>query len=732
MLKHCGSVSGPALMAAVLSAFPLVAFAETAPAEAPTASTAIQEVVVTAERFRSTVQTTPVAVTAFSKDTLVQRQINNVLDAASQIPGIVITPATGTSTATRIVLRGAGQENSGVLFDPAVGIYIDNVYQPRINGAFFDFFDLDHLEVLRGPQGTLYGRNTSGGAIKLETKRPTDDVSGAGDAVYGSFNTVSLRGYVSGPIVPGKVDGLISAYINRRDGITQDVNYGGAVNNKRNGGVRLKLLFTPFEKFEAEVTAFYLQDTSDPGIGVPVQVANQAVDPAAVPGRDLTRSELYGPENAKLFNRGVSVNAHYDVTSALRINSITGYGNLHGDQVDSFWLTALPPALPIGAGTIYKDHFVSQEFNATYTSDKLRGVAGVYYFSEVGNQYNLTPYSTGGALYNYTRYTETYAGFAQATYTILSRIGLTAGIRYTHENAKLDQIFPFNVKNALQQEGAKDFSAVTPKFGIDYQANANLLVYLSYTRGFKSGGFSSLSPSTNTGTLGIIAGPTPYSPERVTSYEGGVKFTTTDHRFRINAAVFDAEYTDLQLPVFFPGTSVSYTSNASGARIRGIELEPTWQPIDALQIYANASFQDGKYTAPFNCAIANTSVVDCSGNKIKGLAPEKAVLGFIFSPAIPTVPGAFHLRAEADYSDKYYNNVANSINLVQTPSNTLINASLAWDSPDGHFTVALEGKNLVDHRFILAGLQLSSPVKPTVTAYPNEPRIIDIRVRARF
>src|SRR5207237_7474227 len=142
----------------------------------------------------------PVAVSAFSETMLQERQVTDVRQLTSQIPGIVITPATGTSTAARIVLRGAGQEQSGINFDPAVGIYIDNVYQPRINGAFFDFFDIARLEVLRGPQGTLYGRNTSGGAIKLETRRPTFNWTESGELRGGESDDREGKALLEGPL----------------------------------------------------------------------------------------------------------------------------------------------------------------------------------------------------------------------------------------------------------------------------------------------------------------------------------------------------------------------------------------------------------------------------------------------------------------------------------------------------------------------------------------------------
>ena len=162
---------------------PNLAYAQAQSAQGQTA--VLEEITVTAERVSSSLQTTPIAISAFTPEGLSARQITNVLQAAAAIPGVMITPTTGGSNSARIHMRGAGQENGGVLYDPAVGVYIDNIYMPRINGAFFDLFDIDRLEVLRGPQGTLYGRNTNGGAIKIVTKRPSMDFQAAAYLVEG-------------------------------------------------------------------------------------------------------------------------------------------------------------------------------------------------------------------------------------------------------------------------------------------------------------------------------------------------------------------------------------------------------------------------------------------------------------------------------------------------------------------------------------------------------------------
>lgn len=714
--------------------------ADAAPAAAAGPTANLEEVIVTAERFSGNVQSTPIAVSAFTPTTLEARQITNVLQVASQIPGVVITPATGTNNSARIVLRGAGQEQSGIQFDAAVGVYIDNVYQPRINGSFFDFFDIGQLEVLRGPQGTLYGRNTSGGAIKITTKRPSFQLVYGGDATFGSYNTRDARGYISGPLIDDKLAFSLSAVTRNRDGWTNAPAYGRKVNNKKVNGARAKLLFTPNEKFEVEAAVDVQEDHSDPGIGSPIQllglVPPSPLDPAAVPGRDLFRTELFGPISAKADSIGGSINAKYAVSPNLTFNSITGYRNLRATQAESFTLSrnAAGTLSPIGGSYRFQDHFFSQEFNATFEIDKLKGVAGVYYFQEKGTIEDTPLYTSVANLDIRNRGTTAKAVFAQGTYELGAGVALVGGLRYTTEDADFTQNYfnqVFLGRPVGPQSASKSFKATTPKVGVNWQATPDTLFYVSFTKGFKSGGFNNVNPSTNVGTPGIPAGPVPYGAEDVKSYEAGLKFTTSDHHFRVNIAAYRADYAGLQLPVFFPGTTNTFTSNAAGARIQGIELEPTWQVTPEFQIYGNASFSHGEYTSDFNCSLFNTSIVNCRNAKIKGVVPTKSTLGFTYDLPL-NIPGKLRMGADWEYSEKYFNNVSNTLPIVQTPSYSLYNAFLAWDSPDGHWTVSLEGKNLADKRFALESLQIASPVSPSVTAYPNDPRMIDVRIKANF
>lgn len=729
-------LAGLASMVTAMMLAPVATMAQGTTSQATNAPPAggLAEVVVTAERFSTNVQTTPVAVTALTSETLEERQVTNVLESSSQIPGIVITPATGTSNGARIVLRGAGQEQSGINFDPAVGIYVDNVYQPRINGAFFDFFDLERIEVLRGPQGTLYGRNTSGGAIKIETLRPTFHWTGAAELSGGNWDSRQARAYVSGPLMSDKVAFSLSGVIRKRDGFIYGTAYGKDLGRMDRRAVRGKVLITPNDKLDIEASFVAQQDNSDPGIGVPLQVGAGVVDPLATGrDRDLTVTEVFGPYGQSLRNNEATLNVKYKFSPELTLSSTTGYGDLTQRSSGTIlWITAAAQAsgngaLNIGAGGDGRtfDRFTSQEFDLTYSGQKLRGVAGLYYFKERGRNYALL-----GNINDQIRDTKALAAFMQLTYDVTDTVSLTLGDRYTKEDAEFSQWYHL-LTPAPQTGYKKSFTGTSPKFGINWQATDNLFTYASLTKGFKSGGFNPVPPNTNTGVPGQIAFPVPYGPETVKSYELGVKFQTANHRLRVNTALFQAEYSGLQLPVFFPGTSSSYTSNASSATIKGLELEPTWQVTDSLQLYSIAAWTQGKYTQSFICSGSDGVFRDCSGNHIKGVIPHKIVTGFAYTPELP-LPGRLRISGDWSMTGAYFNNVANSIYLVQTQAADIYNGSISWTAPDDKWSLTLDGRNLANKHYVIAGLQLSSPVRPAVTGYINEPRQVTLRFRMNF
>jgi len=738
MAGHFYSKAACCLLPMAFSALaPIVASAQTADI-AGSSSAALEEVSVSAERYRATVQTTPVAVTAISAATLADRQIGNVLEAASEIPGTVIMPNINSSNNARIVMRGAGQENSGINFDQAVGVYIDDVIQPRVNGAFFDFFDVGSIEVLRGPQGTLYGRNSSGGAVKIITRRPAFEWTGGGEVAAGDWHAYSGKGYISGPIFGDKLAFSLSASGNKHDGYLYSPYYHKHVGKTKNSAERAKLLYTPTDSLEFQLEYHFIQDYSQPTYGVPLLVAPNVVGTQAngTRNRDLTITENLGdPGHPYLYNDGGSLHATWK-DGPLNVNYIGGIGNLRtfSDGTVSLTLTRAAQvayengtAAPAGANEGHdRVQWYSHELNTTYSTERLKGVGGLYYYNEKGSSRSI---ALDSPTIDMDRGVDAWAAYAQGTYTLDSGLGFTVGGRHTSEKADFTQFYRLQLANP--QSDSKTFNANTYKFGVNYQITSDILTYASYTQGFKAGGFNPVPPANSIGG-GQVGRPVAYNPENVKSYEIGGKFTTFEQRLRLNLALFQANYTGMQLPQFFPGTTTSYTTNATSATVKGIEFEPAFQVLDDLQLYGSGSVMTGKYTGPFNCSLPNTQVVDCSNRHLKALVPRKLTLGLRYSPPIPFIPGRLTLNGSWDYNSRYYTNLANELAVFQPQQASLFNASLAWIDPSGMYKAALEVRNLGNAHYIMNGVQLASPTAPQVTGYPNDPRTIMLRLGVNF
>lgn len=717
-----------AAVGCVLTAASPLHVAAAVPAEAASvdAGVKLEEVTVTAERFSSTVQSTPVSVTAVTAAELAERNISSVLQAAEAVPGVLIVP--GASSIARVSMRGSLQSLSGIRSNAVVGIYIDDVIQPRPNGGLFDFFDIETLEVLRGPQGTLYGRNTPGGAIKVQTKRPTFDWTAAAELGVGNLDAREGKAYVSGPLIEDKLAFSVSGVMRQRDGFIYGPQYGERVGDVDSRGQRVKLLYTPTEKLEIDFSVFAIQDYTEMGVAIPLTLLPGVNDPYAAPGRSLDLVETAGSLRQRLNNSGASINATYTVSDVWQLQSITGYGNLR--WVDDGSELILTPAIIAqnngqlslaneGRSDPSSSEFFSQEINAYYESGRLKAVGGVYYFHEDGVARQVTPTS----LLDDQNKTEAAAVFGQAIYTLGGGVNVTAGLRYTRETQEYYSFQTGSVRGA--QVGSGTWTALTPKLGLDWKVTSNLLTYASWTKGYRAGGFNPRNPDTG------LFDPTPYGEETVDSYEVGLKFMSDDRRFRLNAAAYVAMYEDLQLPVFMTGTNQLYTINASGAKVKGIELEPTWQASDSLQLYGNMSFTDGNYTDRFLCAGQYNQIIDCSNKKLKGLVPVMSVVGFKFSPQLP-IPGGLSIDGSWRFVDKHYNNTSNEGPLDQTQAQDLYNAAIRWEDDQGRWNVSLEGRNLEDKRFVQSTVQRAHATQPATSAFVNMAREIMFRVGTNF
>jgi iron complex outermembrane recepter protein len=681
----------------------------------------LAEIVVTAERRSENLQTTPIAVTALSADALRSQSVSQFSDLARTVPGLSISSASTTApgSATPVVyIRGIGQQDPSIFQDPGVGIYVDGVYVARSAGSAIDLPDIERVEVLRGPQGTLFGKNAVGGAINIVTQTPSDVPTGSLDATIGNYNLVDLRGLVSGPVATDLAGGL-ALDAKREDGYVDRLSYPDRSKTGTEGGVdhlsgRTRLHWTPMEDLSVDFSADYTryQDESAAGLTTvypPTSIYtlwNTLV--ASKGGLTWTPADAETGGKYSTFATGPNFADDHIYGSGIWLSwklpwatfrSITAYRYAHetysrdsdGSPADFFSATGY-----------HQTSQYSQELQLLGSSfeDRLKWISGLYYLHENGQESDLAIIAPGlytethntslelGRLYGIKTTTDSYAGFGQATFYITRALGLTAGLRYTSE-PKSAVVSSFGTESGIlyvpPTAVSKTFSSLTPKYGIQYQVDPNVMLYASATKGFKSGGFN--------GRVSTLAGLTTFAPETVWSYEGGVKSTLLDNRLRINLAGYYMDYDNIQLAYFIltPGGVVNAVSNVAAAELHGVEAEVAAVPVSRLRLAASASWEDNYYTN----IQPGAQVV--KGDKMpytpKWTASFSADYAFI-------LPGDATLTPHVDYSFKgrTFAVISNSFP-SELSAYSLVNARLTYAPANDHWSLAAYATNLTNRYY---------------------------------
>jgi len=547
------------------------------------------EIVVTARRTEERLQRVPASVSAFNERALDRIQAEDTTGLQGAVPNLNIVQGRGSSNATNIYIRGIGQPDALQTFDPAVGVYVDDVYLSRIRGNQLDLLDVDRIEVLRGPQGTLYGKNTIGGAIKYVSRKPGKQFRADASVTVGSYHQFDVKAAVSGPVSDTLSLGL--AFIREKhEGYVKDPVLDRRYNDKNNWGTRGALAFTPSSRFRFDLSADYSHDNDALNVGAPINelrhlFSNTVILPLAQDPSDYdfkARTTPGLPNSTKLRHWGVAGTATYDIGDGLTLKSITAYRKLHTkDFIDI-------DATQAQVGDVLVDvhqHQLSQELQLAYTSDRLSGVAGLYYLDERNESHqeafandlvDLTPFRgvfpdflLGPS--NFPTFlrtidddlkTKSYAGYANASYTIVPNVRLSAGVRWTKETKDYFRTTStFSSSPLLTSVAPFDFAPpkgkwtdVSPMASLDWQATPTTMLYARVAKGFQSGGFNGRANDPSTSTK--------YDPEKVLSYEAGFK-TTILNRLRLNGDVFYNNYKDFQ------------------ARVSGIATDPTTRDVRA-------------------------------------------------------------------------------------------------------------------------------------------------------
>ncbi len=660
----------------------------------------VEEIVVSAQRRVEPLQTTPVTVTALSEEALETRQVTNVIDIAAQVPNLRIDPVTGVANAAKIFLRGVGEDQSGPNTDSAIGLYVDDVYYPRTLGALFDFLDVERVEVLRGPQGTLYGRNTPGGAVKLITRGASEEFRGRADVTIGNYSRRQFRAAVSGPLTD-TLGGAISALKNERDGTSFSTTLGRDVNRKDVEAIRGSLVFTPSDALNMRLSYDWMNDETESYL--PTSILGGFPD-------DLLVTDSGEEPTARLIQRGASLNVSYDF-GGFELQSITAYRALEQSAfLDNDGRAARVLAFEFEAD---QDQF-SQELLLTAEWDAFQVLGGAYYFTET-NDYSAVNYFlanvTPGA---FNQETDSIALFGTVGWSITDALSLSVGARWTRDKKDWQDTYPGLGLNFTNDESWNSF---TPRVTMDYQLSGATMVFASYAAGYKAGGF-------NRSTNATVA-TTPYDEEEVTTWELGIKTDLYDRRLRLNATAFYNDYENLQLSAFDPATNISRRFNAAQATTQGVELEVSAVPVEGLQTFLTIGYLDAGYDEFFDNV--GGVLTDVSDRKLKG-APRWTLAGGASYLFPVTDMGDFRLSADFNNRSEVFQNVANTP-VVATPTITLWNAAFSWTSPDERWRATLGGKNLSNKQYFGAALYIANLAE---VVYPAEPRTWTLSLRYDF
>lgn len=743
-----------------------------------------QEITVTARRREETLLSVPIAVTAFSGDKLVKSGAIDLTDIQATTPNTTFKAARGTNSTLAAFIRGVGQQDPVPGFEAGIGIYLDDVYLNRPQASVLDIYDVDRIEVLRGPQGTLYGRNTIGGAVKYVTKRLPNKLALTLKGTYGSYN--ELDGVISASTPVGDLFkiGVTGARLSH-DGFGHNLVSGIDNYNKDVWAGRGTVEFeTPDKRIFVRITGDYTDDKSNPRNGhrlIPGLLSGAPV----LPNVYDTQAGLSNPKNS-VKGGGISMSVTANLNDAFTFRSITAYrGDKSYTPIDFDSL----PAVDVDVPAVYRNDQTSQEFQLLYKSDKLNGLIGYYYLSaDASTGFDVLLYTTGGTvlpgLDAYTRgdvRTETHSVFGDFTYDFTDQLSLSLGGRYTWDQRR-STVFKANYLGGVTSEfggnptllgspstdfhGTANFRKFTPRASLSYKITPDHLIYASFSQGFKGGGFDPRGTGVNAPISDPAAGRTYqdiynfllFKPETVTSYEVGWKGALFDRRLTFAADGFYADYTDVQVPgssgctVGGVQTFCGITTNAAKARIKGAEFEGNAVLArgfagagSSVTLSGTLGYIDAKYRS----FIAGVPPSDVSNVRVFQNTPRWTVSGTL-GGTLPVAAGSLNASTTVSYRSLTHQFETASPFLDQ-PGYTLWDANVTYTFAHGRYAIGVNGKNLTDRRYKTAGYQYISvdaagtPIltptggyKPTLgkegiaTAFYGNPRQVLATFTAKF
>jgi iron complex outermembrane receptor protein len=735
----------------------------------------IEQITVTARRREESLQDVPIAVTAMSGASLERAGTPDLVAIAKSVPNVTFEVSRGTNSTLTAFIRGVGQQDPVAGFEAGVGLYIDDVYLNRPQGTVLDIYDVERIEVLRGPQGTLYGRNTIGGAIKYVTRRLSTEPEFKVRGSVGTFDQFDTVFTASTPISDTfRIGGSIARLT--RDGFGQNVNINGIDNyNKDVLAMRLSAEWEPTPDLFFRLSGDYSDDDSDPRQGHRL-IPSTSGDPVLDDVYD-TRAGLNFPKQ-EVSGGGVAFTAEWQVNDTIMLKNIVAYRE--DDSSTAIDFDSLPAA-DVDVPAVYRNKQISEEFQINYSSDRLNGILGFYYLdASAMNEFDVLLFTTLPTVLpnlNATTFgdsdTSTWSVFGDFTYDVTDQISLALGGRYTSDKRSavvkrrtllgVSEIFggdPILFANTSDFEGSKTFKEFTPRASIAWSPNEDHNLYFTYSKGFKGGSFDPRGLTTAAPDLdgdGDIDAQDIFNfmlfePEKVDSYEVGYKAQLFENRVSIALSGFIADYTDVQIPgsagFDSDGDGVidsfaGITSNAASADIKGIEFEgqalvanSMARQGDDLTFAWTLGYLDAKYNE-FVDALGE----DVADERVFQNTPEWTLSGTLTygTPlAIGNADGRLTFLNRVSYRSKTSQFETPNPYLDQ-PGYALWDVSLVWEDDEDRWQFGIHGKNLTDKEYIVAGYNfVDGDLTPTLgqegtlTAFYGDPRTVTATVRYKF
>ena len=659
-------------------------------------------IIVTAQKRAQSVQEVPASLSVVTADTLNQRGIRGVEDLMFATPSLTVGRQNGFSN---ITIRGVGR-NEG---SPGVAIYMDGVYQPRAEMGDLAQLDLERVEVLRGPQGTIYGRNANGGVINFITAAPTEEFGGYIRAGLATYNEWRTQGVINVPLHEKIRTRLTVDWVDRNKGFVENVGTGPDIQDEQTLNARLRVSGDITETFGYDMN-FSMVRSSGAFSHVEVIDGPDPLSAMLLPAlttanfvTEAHKTSINGPVDSDRKYNAVSGTFTWDLHENAQLKSITAYSVFEDDELrddDALDITTFH------ANRVAKTKTLTQELNLLWSTpgDELEGVLGFFYlrdnhenllaYNDIATGFGMTPPNSSLSFVSPSLKTESISVFLDLTWNVFDRLRLIGGLRWLDDTAEHTQAAfgsfgppPPLVATCTPQTNEVNFEQTIFRGGLQFDLFENSTLYATYSEGFKSGGFNFFSCDGR------------FEPEEIEAWEVGVKNELLDGSLVLNLSAFDYSYTDLQLRQVVGLAAV--ITNAAGAKIRGLEAEAQWLATEGLAFNAALTLLDTEYRDFLNTDVFDfaSGQQDLSGNRLNA-APEVALnIGASYESGPVFGGGSLSARVDASYrSDQYFREFNNEAD--RQKAYTILQASFGWNSPNDKYQLRIFGDNLTDKDYI--------------------------------